>query len=400
MRVLKSIALACLLSVAAFAQYTTTTHYNLKKPNTGVLNWDAYLNGDFDAIDTLLSGGTPLSYSSSTNALNVAAPGSLVFTNAGVFTNTQMNQYIVSLVNGCNPLTEFRAAQGTNADTEGVTGCVAMPNTATVHQSSGVAGYSTNSFGASSGGGTGGYFEGRQLANGGASWGLNELVQDTNTVTGHQLAGNEVDVNFFGAPARVWGIIISGASSGAAPSGNGNAAAVEVRAPGYAGNGVTWNSGINVDIGATSVCAICINPISSGNTQSSQSLEFLATNSGGTTLTANMALDSNGVVNIPCSNANLSISSGFNTGTLNTGHTGFCSFTVTVGSGTAGSTGVLSLPTDTAGWICRAENTSRAALISQSANTSSSVTLTNYGSTFAATNWTTGDILAVTCAPR
>lgn len=236
--------LLLLLSVVAVGQ-ATTPNLGLNLPAQNQLGWNALINQNFSIIDSALGGNGGLS------ALKVS--------NAGVFTNTQMNDYLTSVINGCSTLTEFQATQGnSNYATEAVSGCVAYPNGATVHQANGVAGYanSTNST-VLTGGAVGGYFSGRQLVNSGASWGINSIVMDTSGVSGDQLASNETDVNFAGSPARVWGIIITGASTGTTPSGIGNAAGLDIRAPGYAGGSVVkWNASIDVETNSFSTVGI------------------------------------------------------------------------------------------------------------------------------------------------
>ena len=90
------------------------------------------------------------------------------------------------------------------------------------------------------------------------------------------------------------------------------------------------------------------------------------------------------------------ISSGFNTGSMRQAN-GTASFTITVGNGTAGSVGTLALPSASHGWTCQLNNQTRADLIQQTANTTASAAFTNYGTTFAATNWTNGDVLTGSC---
>lgn len=106
-----------------------------------------------------------------------------------------------------------------------------------------------------------------------------------------------------------------------------------------------------------------------------------------------------GITNMLNSATAPTIASGFNTGSIG-GSNGTASFFVVIGSGTAGSTGVLTLPAATVGWNCFASNSNRAAWIQQTANGSTSVTLTNFGTTFAATNWTNGDNIIVSCSAR
>jgi hypothetical protein len=93
------------------------------------------------------------------------------------------------------------------------------------------------------------------------------------------------------------------------------------------------------------------------------------------------------------------VASGFNTGSVTLAN-GPSSFIVTVGTGGAGSTGVITLPGIAPfGWFCQATNTTRAATVSQTANSATSCTLTNYGTTYSATNWTNSDVIFVTAAP-
>lgn len=93
------------------------------------------------------------------------------------------------------------------------------------------------------------------------------------------------------------------------------------------------------------------------------------------------------------------ISSGFNSGSVGQS-AGTSSFTIILGSGPPGSIGVLGLPQANNGWNCSLSNQSRAASIQQTASTNNSATFTNYGTTFAATNWVSGDILIGSCYGR
>jgi hypothetical protein len=101
-----------------------------------------------------------------------------------------------------------------------------------------------------------------------------------------------------------------------------------------------------------------------------------------------------------CSGVLPTISAGFNTGTIGSSANGTCSFFVTVGSGGAGSTGTLTLPTASAGWNCSAQNQSRADVIQQTSNSPTSAVLTNFGVGFSATNFTNGDNILVSCFAR
>jgi len=98
--------------------------------------------------------------------------------------------------------------------------------------------------------------------------------------------------------------------------------------------------------------------------------------------------------------ANPTISSGFNAGTIGASCNGPSSCNVNVGVGTAGSTGVIGLPTSTAGWNCFASNQTRADVVLMTANSTNSATFTNFGTTFAATNWTNSDNIIFSCFAR
>ena len=93
------------------------------------------------------------------------------------------------------------------------------------------------------------------------------------------------------------------------------------------------------------------------------------------------------------------IASGFNSsGYSVSAQNGTASFLVTVGTGSATSAGVLTLPTATNGWTCSATNRSRADQIQQTADSQTSATFTNYGTSFSATNFTNGDVIQFSCA--
>jgi hypothetical protein len=94
------------------------------------------------------------------------------------------------------------------------------------------------------------------------------------------------------------------------------------------------------------------------------------------------------------------ITTHFNTsGDSVSANNGSIAFTITVGSGAGTTTGVIGLPTASTGWNCFAANMNRAAIILQSASSTTSATLTNYAQTagVTATNWSNGDVLHVSC---
>jgi hypothetical protein len=78
---------------------------------------------------------------------------------------------------------------------------------------------------------------------------------------------------------------------------------------------------------------------------------------------------------------------------------GTAAFTITIGTGAAGSTGTIGLPTATTGWNCPAPNNmNRGAYIQQTGSSTTSATFTNYGTTPGTpVNWTASDVLHVSC---
>lgn len=247
------------------------------------------------------AGGNPSSTATTSSNLS-SNPTTLTLVNPGVFTNTQMNEYDQSLLNGCNPAQEFQAAQGANFSTDAVAGCVAMPSGATVHQVNGVAGYANNSVSsAQTGGAVGVYGEGRALVsgpgnnNGNATWGINSLVEDSPGTESTQLISNEVDINIFGNPVRAWGILING---GMGPDGvmPPQAAGLEIMGPQYAsGNTAPWPAAIRLPDGS-GVHAIDIGTAANGG--ASMPINFVSRDSSGVVHTTTVAATPNGDVGI------------------------------------------------------------------------------------------------------
>ena len=94
------------------------------------------------------------------------------------------------------------------------------------------------------------------------------------------------------------------------------------------------------------------------------------------------------------------ISSGFGTTPSIANNNGTAAFTINVGTGGTASSGVVGLPTATTGWSCEAQDQTTPGVnaTKQTANTTASVTLTNYNTTTGvAAAWTASDILYVNC---
>lgn len=328
---------------------------------------------------------------------------SLTVQNAGLFTNTQMNEYLSSIVNGCNPLTEFQATQGSQTVTAGLTGCVSMPSTSTVHQVNGVEGYVTSNANSSSGttnNAVGLYGQCRNLVSNGACWGQNTLVQDLVGDSGHVMIGNEIDLNLKGAPARFHGIGIYGAApSGtmpaAPPVGNTNgslsrAAVIEAFFP----SGLQWPAGLVFSRGSVNGPGLQLDGTCYTGAQPCSSQTITQTGYDGSNVahTSSLFTDSNGNYNIvPASGGGVKLAAApIGSGTVAglTG-TGACaSIAFQVGGSWAGkaqctgSTGASTLTITFAvtapnGYVCDVQDeTTRANLFQQTSHTNTTCVLT------------------------
>lgn len=90
------------------------------------------------------------------------------------------------------------------------------------------------------------------------------------------------------------------------------------------------------------------------------------------------------------------IASGFGTSPTIPNSNGTAAFTINVGTGGAASSGVLTMPEATTGWVvdCVDITNAATAVTVQTAGTSTSVTLTNYSRTTGlATAWAASDII-------
>lgn len=259
---------------------------NVVMPSTLTVTGASTFNGGLTTTTTTSTGaGSHSGTETFTGAPAISA------TNAGVFTNTQSQFYLQSLLNSCNPTTEFNVTQGgagTNT-TDALTGCVAIPVGSTVHQSNGLAGYASVS--SASTNGVGVYGQSRCLVNNTNCWGANNLVQDFAGLTGHSMNGLEIDVNVLGTPTAARGLLIAGASTGTMPA---NSPAIAIGAP---GTGKLWNTAISVT-DAASVNGIAIGTTGTGNSVSSQPINLTGRDSGGVSHTTAIQADQFGNLSI------------------------------------------------------------------------------------------------------
>lgn len=201
--------------------------------------------------------------------------GSNTESNAGVFTNAAMNEYWQSLINSCSPLTEFQAAQGANFSTDGMVGCVAVPNSATVWQVNGLAGYANTGSGNSTfTNAVGVYGQSRCLASLTLCYGFNGVVQDLVGTSASLMTGYELDVNVIGTPTTVKGFTVAGASTGTIPA---SAAAYEIDT---LGSGKTWPFGMFQNDGTVNGGAYVVGTPTTSANANSNAIVFHSRDSG------------------------------------------------------------------------------------------------------------------------
>lgn len=342
-------------------------------------------------------------------ALNAAVTETLSHSliNAGTFTNTQMNLYLQSLINGCNPFSEYQSAQGANTTTEPVTGCLTVPSGSTVHQADAGGFYISNS--SPSTNAVALYSQSRCLANGTTCWGANFVSRDVGGLTtGITLYGNEIDVNPLNPTSAYSGINgflmnLNTSQTGTFP-GNG---AFYVTASLNA----KWQIGFQTNDNAAATGMLLGGACVSSGTCASQPINFRSFN-GGVLATATLNSDATGnIVLTPASGQAVKIgsnvvpatplllisptaptvSSGFGTSPSIVNSNGSAVFEVNVGTGGVATSGVIGLPTATNGWGCLVQDMNTNIVTRETAFTVSSVTLT------AASAWTASDKLIVQC---
>lgn len=251
------------------------------------------LGGVVDTFTNQTVGGNK-SFSGSTSF-----PGgvtSLSSVNAGLFTNTQMNQYISSLVGGISG-SLYNVVGFPGFATEGITGGVALPSTATVLQANGIAGYTTtlcNSLVRTVCNAVGVFGLGVAMANGSAAWGGNFVVNDEVGVTSN-LIGHEIDLGVSGTPslAQALEINLSPAHgiSGTMPAG-GAGISITATSP----STLKFPNAIYVERGAVSSAGMWLNGMCTSGTCNSAPIAFTGFDGGGVAHTANIAADTIGSV--------------------------------------------------------------------------------------------------------
>lgn len=212
-------------------------------------------------------------------------PGQVVFTNSGVFTNnTQMNLYVESILNNCNPLTEYQAMEGGLGAVAAIAGCVAVPVGATVHEAVGLLGIANGLSAATNAVGVRG--QARGLASNVPVWG-GVFVAADGGFSNNEVFGAEIDIVSTNAASQGTGLTFQGTLQP-----NNLFSAIQIATP----TGAPWQQGLSfvpvggvaaakygIDFqqGATptptgSAAAILLNPVATGVNQVSQGLSFIS----------------------------------------------------------------------------------------------------------------------------
>lgn len=250
--------------------------------------------GAFTALSSsglaALSGGGALAGTFSGNPAFTGLPTfvSQATSNAGIFTDTQFNEYLTSLIGGINLQTEYQASGFIHNLTEGLAGGVAVPVGSTVTQADGVAGWVNNS--STSTNAVGGYFHARCLATGTACWGANPAVSST---PGHAatLIGQETDINVTNAGDSAAGMTIAGFWT-AQPTGSN---AMIIGKPAGLSGAAQWNYGMYVGAGCCATAGILIGPAAtSGSNVASMALQFQHNDGTGVTRASTINVDTGG----------------------------------------------------------------------------------------------------------
>ncbi len=148
-----------------------------------------------------------------------AANGTLSSAVAGIYTNTQMNPSLSSLLGGINLTNVYQYAHGGigggDFATDAFAAGVLIPSTATATQVDAVAGYIDNHC-AGAGlhcNGVAGAFTSQNSVSNAASWGINPLCTDVAGTTATWCL-HEFDINVFGSPAYLSWFQANGVGSG------------------------------------------------------------------------------------------------------------------------------------------------------------------------------------------
>jgi hypothetical protein len=228
---------------------------------------------------------------------------------AGTFTNTAWTTAASGSVNSASAQSIYQLTQGSNYATNGLTGAVVVPSSATIQGANGLFGGIESSTTGTNAVGVQGY----AYANAASVpvWGANFLAQSASGLSsGATLHGIEVDVNSMTSTDNPTGISIGGTSS----SGSARGLGIAINS---LGGGISWLDGLSCAAGATSSACINVGPTSSSNNVSSQVIQFASKDSGGSSHVADLStLPTGGFVITPDAVNNSNTVEADQTGTL------------------------------------------------------------------------------------
>lgn len=278
------------------------------------------------------------------------------FINTGVFTDTQMNQYMASNVGSLNFLSEFQLAEGNHGSTEAFSGGIVTPVAATVLQAAAINGYAVNSSPTTFN--FGGYFQSRCAVNGTKCGGINPVAFDTTGNTASQTMYISDGVIAPRNANTAYSIVEGYSSSLAGPAnaqGYGQAFDASSQSTSF------WNFAFRSRNGAATT-ALQVGAGCTAGTCSSQGIA-LSSMSGGVQQDGTVTLTPSGLLNFnsPSTN-NLQISDGThsNTATIASGTavmttagigTGACGSTVTVAATGVATTDIIDVTRNAAATI-------------------------------------------------
>jgi hypothetical protein len=204
------------------------------------------------------------------------------FSHPGIYTGSTVYNTLSVFLNGyteANPGLPVKLAPATNAiSVGGIT-----PSHATTINVTGISTRMTSNCNSTFNGDprarcntVGGYFVANANANGAGVWALNPIAQDIAGVAGAQVIGAEFDIGINGTPAFVRGVDIIGVGRGTPP-----VASIGLEVTGFNAGVPSWNRGIQVDDGSSSLHGIQIGAtLPSGTNLPSLPLAFARFDSG------------------------------------------------------------------------------------------------------------------------
>lgn len=209
-------------------------------------------------------------------------------------------------------VSEFAAEQAGLAATDALTTALKITS-GTIHQTNAFASYLTSGRAkpATNGGDVAGYFHAKSIGANTNIFGINPITSDSAGFAGQTLQ-NEVDVNVFDARTSVQalGIVLNSALSINTPP---NAYVCRIA------NTAQWGTCMYVPDGTTSATAIYLGTSGIGNNFSSQKIQFVSRNSGGTVYTGEAFADATGSMILKAGNGTVGFqdNAGSNLGYLN-----------------------------------------------------------------------------------